>query len=154
MAARTSGSSHSRSRATYVDTSVWCAYCFNEAESERTVQWLAEAELLHLGTSWWSDTEFASALSIQLRRKALGRRQSVAARERYAELMDMVRRLNVIEADFIEAAAACLRVNKLRGGDALHLAIAQRHGCSALATLDKDMQLAARAMGFEVIEWS
>ncbi len=143
-----------QSRATYVDTSVWCAYCFNEAESERTVQWLAEADMLRLGASWWSDTEFASALSIQLRRKALASRQSVAARERYAELMDMVRRLNVIEADFIEAAAACLRVNRLRGGDALHLAIAQRHGCSALATLDNDMQVAARAMGFEVIEWS
>lgn len=143
-----------QSRATYVDTSVWCAYCFNEAESERTVQWLAETDMLRLGASWWSDTEFASALSIQLRRKALASRQSVAARERYAELMDMVRRLNVIEADFIEAAAACLRVNRLRGGDALHLAIAQRHGCSALATLDKDMQVAARAMGFEVIEWS
>ena len=143
-----------QSRATYVDTSVWCAYCFNEAESERTVQWLAEADMLRLGASWWSDTEFASALSIQLRRKALASRQSVAARERYAELMDMVRRLNVIEADFIEAAAACLRVNRLRGGDALHLAIAQRHGCSALATLVNDMQVAARAMGFEVIEWS
>ena len=143
-----------QSRATYVDTSVWCAYCFNEAESERTVQWLAEADMLRLGASWWSDTEFASALSIQLRRKSLASRQSVAARERYAELMDMVRRLNVIEADFIEAAAACLRVNRLRGGDALHLAIAQRHGCSALATLDNDMQVAARAMGFEVIEWS
>ena len=153
MALRTR-SRPSPSRATYVDTSVWCAYCFNEVDSERTVQWLAETDLLHLGASWWSDTEFASALSIQLRRKALGSRQSVAARERYAELMDMVRRLNVIEADFIEAAASCLRVNKLRGGDALHLAIAQRHGCSALATLDKDMQVAARAMGFEVIEWS
>ena len=143
-----------QSRATYVDTSVWCAYCFNEAESERMVQWLAETDMLRLGASWWSDTEFASALSIQLRRKALASRQSVAARERYAELMDMVLRLNVIEADFIEAAAACLRVNRLRGGDALHLAIAQRHGCSALATLDNDMQVAARAMGFEVIEWS
>lgn len=28
---------------TYVDTSVWCAYCYNEPESPGAVRWLAEA---------------------------------------------------------------------------------------------------------------
>jgi predicted nucleic acid-binding protein len=89
-----------------------------------------------------------------VRSKSLKVPQARLAQERYAESMDMVRRLNVIEADFREAASACLRVEKLRGGDALHLAIAQRHGCTALATLDKDMQTVAQKMGFELAEWT
>jgi predicted nucleic acid-binding protein len=151
---RTTTSPRPKARAIYVDTSVWCAYCFNEEGSERAVRWLIEADMTQLGTSWWGDTEFASALAIQLRSKSLKVPQARLAQERYAESMDMVRRLNVIEADFREAASACLRVEKLRGGDALHLAIAQRHGCTALATLDKDMQTVAQKMGFELAEWT
>jgi len=55
--------------ATYVDTSVWCAYGFRQAESAPAVAWLEAQDLTHLGTAWWAETEFASALSIQVRKK-------------------------------------------------------------------------------------
>lgn len=142
-----------KSQATYVDTSVWCAYCFNEQGSERAVDWLGEADLSTVGTSWWTQVEFASALAIQMRKKALSRRQADAARDRFAEVLDMVTRLNVQEQDYLEAAVYCAQTDHgLRGGDALHLAIAQRHGCTLLATLDIQMQANAKRLGLKLIE--
>jgi uncharacterized protein len=143
----------SKLQATYVDTSVWCAYCFNEAGSENAVEWLGRANLAWVGTSWWTETEFASALGIQLRKKALTKKQAASARERFVEVLDMVNLLNVTEHDFREAASYCFEASRgHRGGDALHLAIAQRHGCTTLATLDLQMQANARRLGLKLIE--
>jgi uncharacterized protein len=140
-----------RFEATYVDTSVWCAYCFNEEGGEQVIDWLAAADMTRLGSAWWAETEFASALSIQVRRKALTGRHLQSAKARFLEAMGMVNRLNVIEADFLEAAAwVADPASGLRGGDALHLAVAQRHGCKVVATLDQGMKDNARKLGFEV----
>lgn len=144
-----------RFEATYVDTSVWCAYGFNQAESAQAIEWLQTADLTRLGTAWWAETEFASALGIQMRKKALNAAQARRAQERFADLMAAVNRLNVIQADFIEAARwAAQPAHGLRGGDALHLAVAQRHGCKAVATLDAAMQANARRLGFRTVSFS
>lgn len=144
-----------KAQPTYVDTSVWCAYCFNEQGSERAVEWFGEADLSVVGTSWWTQTEFASALAIQQRKKALSRKQAELARERFGEVLDMVTLLNVSQQDYQEAAASCAdAASNLRGGDALHLAIAQRHGCTTIATLDINMQASAKRLGLKLIEWA
>ena len=138
--------------ATYVDTSVWCAYCFNEEDAEKAVQWLGSVEMENVGTAWWTRTEFESALALQLRKKALNEQQAKRSRKLFDNLMAMVVGLNVVEADFLEAAHSCkLYASKLRAGDALHLAVAGRHGCTALATLDKDMRGNAHRLGLEVV---
>ena len=63
---------------TYIDTSVWCAYCFNEPEAPEAVRWLAEAELDRTATALWAHTEFASACGIKLRKaKGDGRTSEV-----------------------------------------------------------------------------
>lgn len=144
-----------RQDAIYVDTSVWCAYCFKQAESAAAIQWLASVDMARLGASWWIETEFASALGIYLRGQRLNVAQARAARAAFAQLMDMARRLNVVEQDFLQAAEWCATPGgKLRGGDALHLAIAQRHGCTHLASLDKDMQAAAQQQRMKLVEWT
>lgn len=144
-----------RQHSIYVDTSVWCAYCFNQAESAAAIRWLASVDMERLGASWWIETEFASALGIQLRSKRLNVAQARAARAAFAQLMDMARRLNVVEHDFLKSAEWCATPGaKLRGGDALHLAIAQRHGCTHLASLDEDMQAAAKQQGLKLVEWT
>ncbi len=146
---------NTRQHSIYVDTSVWCAYCFNQSDSASATQWLATVDMARLGASWWIETEFASALGIQLRRKRLNLVQARAARTVFARLMDMARRLNVVEQDFLQAAEWCAMPGaKLRGGDALHLAIGQRHGCTHLASLDEDMQVAAKQHGMKLIEWT
>lgn len=138
---------------TYIDTSVWCAYCFNEKDSERAIDWLGNVDLSLAGTSWWTETEFASALGIQCRKKALTPHQARLAHARFADLLAMVTRLNVLEQDYLRASDYCIDSSYgLRGGDALHLAIAQRHGCTAVATLDKDMQANAKRLGLKLIE--
>ncbi len=142
-----------RKEAVYVDTSLWCAYCFNEKESEAAVDWISRADFEAIGTSWWTETEFASALGIQLRKKALTKSQADRARERFDEVLDMVRRLDVVEQDFLEAANRCAdAAHGLRGGDALHLAVAARHGCTSVATLDREMKKNAKRLGLKVIE--
>lgn len=140
--------------ATYVDTSVWCAYCFNEEGGAQAIDWMATADMTRLGSAWWTETEFASALSIQVRKKALSGARLQAAKTRFLEAMDMVNRLNVIEADFLEAAAWVANpASGLRGGDALHLAVAQRHGCKVVAALDQGMKDNARKLGFQVVDF-
>ncbi len=139
--------------ATYVDTSVWCAYCFNDEDAEKAVQWLANVDMTKVGTAWWTRTEFESALALQLRKKALNESQANRSRKLFADLMAMVVELNVIREDFLEAAKSCSEhVSRLRAADALHLAIAGRHGCKAVATLDKDMRKNALRLGLEVID--
>ena len=114
----------------------------------------AEADTENVGTSWWTQVEFASALGIQVRKKALNKAQCARAHKRFEDVLDMVNRLNVVEQDFLEAMAYCEDVNTgLRGGDALHLAVAQRHGCTRLATLDTQMQANARRLGLDIVKF-
>lgn len=55
---------------TYVDTSVWCAYCYNEPESPGAVRWLAEAELDRTATALWTH---ASSICIDSRAASTAR---------------------------------------------------------------------------------
>lgn len=142
-----------RSDAVYVDASVWCAYCFNQRESAGALRWLSEVDLTLVGTAWWTETEFASALGIQVRKKALNLAQAKRARALFEDLMGIAHRLNVIEADFMQAAQWTAQANLgLRGGDALHLAVAQRHGCTVLASLDNKMCECAKALGLKMVD--
>ena len=54
---------------TYIDTSVWCAFCFNELEVPGARDWLAQASLDHAATAVWTRTEFASAAALKRRAK-------------------------------------------------------------------------------------
>lgn len=142
-----------RSEAVYVDSSVWCAYCFNQSDSAGAMNWLAEVDMSRVGTAWWTETEFASALGIQMRKKALNVAQAKRARAMFGDLMDMARRLNVVEADFLQAAQWTAQAGwGLRGGDALHLAVAQRHGCTVLASLDIRMCECAASLGLKLVD--
>ena len=63
----------------------------------------------------------------------------------------MTNQLDVIADDYLYAAELCrTSPAKLRAGDALHLAVALRHNCQALASLDNDMNVAARHLGLQL----
>ncbi len=137
---------------TYVDTSVWCAYSFNEPESPAAVRWVVEAELDRTATALWTWTEFASAASIKMRLKGQTPRMAARASQAFEAAVAMARRLEAVADDFLHAAKLCRTPTlKLRAGDALHLAIALRHNCQALASLDHDMSAAARKLGMDTI---
>ncbi|MDO5691225.1 MAG: type II toxin-antitoxin system VapC family toxin [Pseudomonadota bacterium] len=136
---------------TYVDTSVWCAYCYNEPESPAAVRWLAQAELDRTATALWTHTEFASASGIKLRDKGQSRDRVTKARQAYDAAVTMTNQLDVIADDYLYAAELCrTSPAKLRAGDALHLAVALRHHCQALASLDNDMNVAAQHFGLQL----
>ena len=153
MAALTMASPPAVRFATYVDTSVWCAYCFNDQDAEKAVEWLANADMAQVGTAWWTRTEFESALALQVRKKALNESQARRSRKLFDDVMSMVVELNVMKDDYVEAANSCMdHASRPRAADALHLAIAGRHRCRAVATLDKDMRKNAIRLGLEVID--
>ncbi len=139
---------------TYVDTSVWCAYCFNEPESPAAVRWLAEAELDRAATARWTHTEFASATAIKQRLKGQSPDTITRARQAYEAAVAMAIPLDVVADDYLYAAELCrTSPARLRAGDALHLAVALRHNCQALASLDRDMNLAARQLGLQATDF-
>lgn len=100
--------------------------------------------------SAWTTTEFASALGIKVRTRALTPDQVRAA---WAELGHHTRRsfavLDVSRADFELAGDLLLRIDLgLRAGDALHLAVARNAGADAIVTLDRRVADAAGRLGW------
>jgi predicted nucleic acid-binding protein len=135
----------------YIDTSVWCAFAFNEREMPEAALWLAELDLDLAASSAWARTEFYSASQVKVRNKGETQAGVNRAAKAFEAAYAMAHGLRVIEADFEHASQLCREVKNMRAGDALHLAIAMRHGCVALASLDKNMNEAARAAGLELV---
>ncbi len=137
----------------YIDTSVWCAYAFNEREMPAATLWLAQLDMDFAASSAWARTEFYSASQIKIRNKSETQAGANRAAQAFEAAYSMTRGLKVVENDFEHAAVLCKAGKNLRAGDALHLAIAQRHGCNMLASLDKDMNGAAKLAGLQLVEF-
>jgi predicted nucleic acid-binding protein len=135
----------------YVDTSLVIALITVEERSVRARNWLI-AHGRPLITSEWTRTEVASALSIKQRRGELdeaGRAQAERAFERMA-----ARGLEVVPVttrDF-RRAADHVRVpeRKLRGADALHIAVASRLDAT-LHSLDDGQVEGALQLGVDAV---
>lgn len=137
----------------YIDTSVWCAYAFNERETPGAALWVAQLDMNLAASSAWARTEFYSASQIKVRNKSETQPGVNRAAKAFEAAFSMAQGLKAIEDDFEYAAELCRSGKNLRAGDALHLAIALRHGCSLLACLDKDMNGAAKLAGLQLVEF-
>lgn len=135
----------------YVDTSVLLALFLNEAKTPDAWQWLKNLQGSPLYVSYWTFTEFSSALGVRARMRLLdepGRLQVIEDLRKLA-LARLVC-VDCIPEDFQQAAALCDQWKLgLRAGDALHLAITQRFGW-ILSTLDIPLIEAARKLGLNV----
>lgn len=91
----------------------------------------------------WTMTEFHSAIALKQRTGALDANGCVAATVEWGVFVATVRPIRIDERHFEQAGLFC-RYHDLaiRAGDALHLAIASRAGCT-LVTLDERMAKAA-----------
>ena len=130
----------------YLDTSVLLAAVLDEPNSEAARGLLSRHD--ELSGSDWLMTEVASALGIKDRtgRLAPGGRQRALAACR-AVLANSVTMLEVTGAT-CRAATALIECSSLRGGDALHLAVAKAHG-AVVWTLDQGMAEAGQALGLD-----
>lgn len=124
----------------YCDTSLVVSALVLEPETGRVKAWLREQPPGMLAISDWVDTEVASALSIKQRRGELDpATRAEAERVWYDMAAGLFSTLRVERAHFRQAARFAAEPRPaLRGGDALHLAVAKANA-AAMATLDGDL---------------
>jgi uncharacterized protein len=132
----------------YLDTSVLIALLLPEPDSLVVRSWLAKNQGGELGTSDWAIVEFASAMGIKVRHKALKLREAESARRMLDTLLAESLRVEVpSRAAFTRAGDLVAQFRQgLRGGDALHLAIALEAGADRFITLDRKLISAARRL--------
>ena len=137
----------------YVDTPVVVAVLTTEESTERVLAWLARANDQDLAISPWVATEVSSALSTKLRTGQISPAIRAAAMAGFARMKrDNFTILDIEATDFPAAGSLADRAElALRAGDALHLAIVQRH-VAGLATLDRQLAVAATMIGVTVVE--
>lgn len=135
----------------YLDASLIVALLVPEAHSERADSWFARQATGSLFISGWVVTEVSSALSLKLRTEQLSLDRRAAALTAWNVLREAsFLTLAVTDEHFEQAARIADRYDLgLRGGDALHLAIARDAGCR-VATFDKRMSDAALQFGIPV----
>jgi predicted nucleic acid-binding protein len=135
----------------YCDTSLLVAILAQEPASERIFQWLEGCPPGTLFISDWTITEFSSAIALKVRAGHLNSEERANVLAAWAIHRETSLTVLTISSDqFMTAAIYGERVDLgLRAGDALHLAVAAKHGC-AIATLDKAQAKAAVELGIPV----
>lgn len=126
----------------YLDTSALLKGFFQERETQAYKQFLDDCLSRgdELVISRLTFTEFYCVLKRRLRPEDSWDK---AARDTLANLVVYP----VAESDYLQAAHSEWR---LRGADALHLAVAQRISCDAMLVFDQELAAAARESGLEV----
>ena len=136
----------------YADASLLAAVIAPDAFNARARDFI-DGQRPNLSISDFAAAEFASALARRVRTldlTAARARDAFVAFDAWAAFRG--RRLETTSADVARAEAFVRRLDlNLRTPDALHIAIAERHG-AALATLDTRMADAARVLGLEVAD--
>ena len=136
----------------YLDTSLLATMVVAESLTEAAHTWFDRQDPDELLLSSWVLAEAASALSIKQRSGSLGDADRRDADRLVAYLADEVLTVvDVLSRDFSEAARLCSTPRPaLRAADALHLAVAARHGAT-LHTLDQAQAAAGRAHGLDAV---
>lgn len=132
----------------YLDTSILVSLFHNDKHTERASVWIAGVDAFVMSS--WALTEFSSALAVKARMRNLtdrGRREFELQLDQWLGSRVV---LPVDDSDMAEARRLVRNEVRLRAPDALHLALAARHGCG-LATLDEDMAAVARDIGLTVV---
>lgn len=136
----------------YIDSSVIVSAITPEIDTDGVVSWIGRQGADDLFISEWVVTEVMSALALKVRSGQISEDVRALARTGFRAMRDQG--LHMLEVDETHFRHATILINscpvKLRAADALHLAIADRHGV-AVCTLDVDMFSAAQALRIPVI---
>lgn len=133
----------------YLDTSVVVSALSNEPASAATRTWLDRRQDT-LAISEWVAAEFSSAISLKLRTRQINLDDRALALVAFARFRTDTLTILPISVEVFRAAAHMASQHELalRAADALHVAACQVHG-AGLATLDRRLAAAARALGVE-----
>jgi len=136
----------------YFDTSFLAPLILEEPTSARIERFMARLPAGELAVSHWTRVEFSSLLAREVR---VGGLKPQAAKEADAEFEAIVAESFVVllpDADDFSLAKEYLGHHRtgLRGGDALHLAIAGNRRVETIYSLDKTLLKAGKTLGLAV----
>ena len=128
----------------YLDTSFIAPAFIREAASTQVIDWLKKTPADSLYASLEVKTKFASLLARRVRMKE----STPAFSERtFAKFSDWLNATcKVIVPNVADFELAARFDTGLRGGDALHLAIASSHGGITVVTYDQTLMQAAKLL--------
>ena len=131
----------------YLDTNLVVALCTPERDSERIEAALATIKE-GFCISEWTRVEFTSAVGIKFRNRELGEPLARRVLSDYYEAFEPgIEVITPSRDDYILAAYYLQDIKSgLRGGDALHIAVAVNSKATRLLTLDRAFIKAARAI--------
>ncbi|MDB5800626.1 MAG: PilT protein domain protein [Rhodocyclales bacterium] len=135
----------------YLDTAVFLSTHYAESTSKPVSSWLKKRPE-PLATSAWTLTECASASGIRVRRGDIPAELATTLLDSIRQLIDeSCILLPVQQEDYLQATRwlADFQLG-LRAGDALHLAVVQRHDAT-LVSYDKVLLRAAKALGVAAV---
>jgi uncharacterized protein len=132
----------------YLDTSVIVSTITQESGSVTSQKWLVKHQNYELVISQWVITELYSALALKVRTGQMGRISQNRALDFFkSEINPALRLIEIVTSDFVLAQTFFgTGEHSLRSGDALHLAIASRHGLT-LVSNDEKLCQAAQVLG-------
>lgn len=133
----------------YFDTSFLVPLVLPEATSHPIAAFFGDLPAEDLAVSDWTRVEFASMLAREVR---MGNLDAASARQAGSRFEAMIENSFIVllpdRGDFDRAREWLGRFDTgLRAGDALHLAIANNRGASAIHSLDKPMIAAGTTLG-------
>jgi uncharacterized protein len=138
---------------TYIDTSVWVAMIAGELFAGKVKNKFEQMIAHELCLSDWVLTEFASALSLKRRRQELSDADMERNHQSLEGIAATLTNLSITSVDYIKAASLCRdHASKLRASDALHLAVALRHKCTLMFSLDDVLNAQAIRHGLRVVD--
>lgn len=135
----------------YLDTSAAIPLFVPEPASDAVDAWLEACDDTLISSDWIL-TEFASALSIKVRRGEIEQKQAQAAWMDFENFCQSgLRLVPVSRQAFAQAAKLVHNIpSNLRSGDSLHLSMALEAGAAGIATADNNLAKNARSMGLAV----
>ena len=130
----------------YVDTSLLLAAFSNEPSQPIALALLQDPQWTQVCVSDWTLAEFACALHAKVLRGETSTDLAYTIDQTIKRLLEegALQRLPVLREDYNAVQRVVPDISYLvRGGDALHLAVAARSGMTHFASLDKTQRLAA-----------
>jgi hypothetical protein len=135
----------------YLDTSAAIPLFVPEPASDAADAWFESCEDTLIASDWIL-TEFASALSIKVRRGEIEQKQAQETWKHFESFCQSGLRLVPVSRQAFAQAARLVRnvPSVLHSGDSLQLAMAIEAGAASIATADANLAKNAKSMGLAV----